>query len=512
MPLNEAQKESPLDDAISESTNLKYSQLEVAKTKTIEEPAVLNPLTMEDMPSRGTIGIASTCNLLDFISNYDRPLDTEAIRTHVEEKRFDLLPEVLRSPAGATWPQRTVTQVVIQQKSNGKHDIIKQHMFPTASRLSVVARMCLGTPCCLLYRRNTWGLKKAWRTLLDRMPGFHIYYETVEAPTKDAAGSGKKGWEPTAEEVKAGFDCINKYQGEFAANVVLQWVVEQTKTPGGKMFGWPMHIVEKAMANKQKEMEAAQTQTFFALNSYDAKTIFQTKIFPLIWATCLYRGLFLVGHPGKGKTPIAMILAMACGRFNVRRMGLERAAGFRRGKQFDAFKAQPGEVQTSILLDDPAFEKILIEDLLSMGDSGEEGHSDCRYAPVKWAKNQFKVILSNRFQPDKEPPATCGQTIDHTSFMELMGHPFGDYPSQVELGFYKRFVTIIAGDRAIYVRHPSEHPTQSIYVFTEDDVVNDWMLPDNSEAYSAWKKGEKIVYDGFEQRVQQEQAIIDSIY
>ena len=45
-------------------------------------------------------------------------------------------------------------------------------------------------------------------------------------------------------------------------------------------------------------------------------------------------------------------------------------------------------------MDDPLLADIETEDLLSFGDLGFQGHSNCRYSPPKWAKNSKGVPLT----------------------------------------------------------------------------------------------------------------------
>ena len=74
--------------------------------------------------------------------------------------------------------------------------------------------------------------------------------------------------------------------------------------------------------------------------------------------------LILIGRPGVGKTPTAIILALAVARHLVATRGLEgHIPGWRRSKQIDGFRERPGELHVPVLLDDPLLASMNMEDV-----------------------------------------------------------------------------------------------------------------------------------------------------
>ena len=73
---------------------------------------------------------------------------------------------------------------------------------------------------------------------------------------------------------------------------------------------------------------------------FDLKPVIVNVIVPLIIALGMEKGLMLLGIPGIGKTPLAIIMSMAFGHYHVRSKGLNRLPGWRRAKLFDAFQAK----------------------------------------------------------------------------------------------------------------------------------------------------------------------------
>ena len=137
---------------------------------------------------------------------------------------------------------------------------------------------------------------------------------------------------------------------------------------------------------------------------------------------------------------------------------------------FDVFRQKPGEVQEGICMDDPTLPKIDIEDIKSYGDSGYHGHNDARYNPPKWAKNQLHTLNSNSWVERGEPPLTAELKAPHDKFMDMVGSTFGHVADSHKMGAFKRYVSLVIGNNALYVRLPSERKDVPIYRFAEEDV------------------------------------------
>ncbi|CAE7676659.1 unnamed protein product, partial [Symbiodinium pilosum] len=106
----------------------------------------------------------------------------------------------------------------------------------------------------------------------------------------------------------------------------------------------------------------AEPEFFFPLLFGDLRKAFVDKIVPLVVPRMTSHGLILLGKPGIGETPLAIVLALAVSRHLVVARGLQGVMiGRRRPKQIDGFRERPCEVQVPVLLDDP----LLVEDIKS---------------------------------------------------------------------------------------------------------------------------------------------------
>jgi hypothetical protein len=363
--------------------------------------------------------------------------------------------------------------------------------------------------------------------LLNRLVGTHLVHCKVERKAAgDGHSAGKKGWHPTRAEIQRGFAFINRNcPGGYEPNEILQWCVEHVVAEAGDdddeehepcpIFQWPMGLVKEACGNLQKRIESADAEYFFPLlptSAEDFKSVLVLVVLPLIIAFGSLSGLFIAGVPAVGKTPWCCAIAMMFGRMHVRLRQLLRRAGWRRGKQFDVFRGKPGEVQEAILLDDPTLGSIPDEDLMSFGDLGFQGHSNARYTPPKWAKNQWRAIMSNAWNRDAEPPASSEPQISYEVFEKMLHKSIGHMTEDHRLAFLKRFVSVVVGQHGVYVRAPSEDKEMPIFRFTADSICTDFLVdPGHKSFFGSWKQGDDKTYPRFAEALAREEAVMDEV-
>ncbi len=135
---------------------------------------------------------------------------------------------------------------------------------------------------------------------------------------------------------------------------------------------------------------------------------------------------------------------------------------------------------------------------LRFGDLGFSGHSDSRYSLPKWAQNQFRALLSNNWNGDKEPSPSSDAVIPGSEFLPMVRTTFGHVSDDDFLAVLKRYTTIVVGHNAVYVRPPSKDPEAVAYRFAEGNVHDD-LLQDNGHNmyFGKWKVSENVEYDGY---------------
>ena len=88
--------------------------------------------------------------------------------------------------------------------------------------------------------------------------------------------------------------------------------------------GWLAEMKVRAMCqNKSRGVSGAVPKNEFPLNTYSLHAVFAERILPLVYPLLLSAAVLMLGNPGVGKTPAIIVMAMAMGRHQVRRLGLQ---------------------------------------------------------------------------------------------------------------------------------------------------------------------------------------------
>ncbi|OLP83988.1 hypothetical protein AK812_SmicGene35184 [Symbiodinium microadriaticum] len=232
----------------------------------------------------------------------------------------------------------------------------------------------------------------------------------------------------------------------------------------------------------------------------------------MILPTMLSFGLIILGKPGIGKTPAAIVMVMAVARFLIQSRNMDGLfPGWRRSKQIDGFRERPGEVHIPVILDDPLLPSINVEDIKSFLDVGENGLVDARYRAAKFVRNQCRVLLNNEWCPDKEPEYVGLSTITWKQFLAMFQPALNDAPMPHVMATLKRASVIIAGDNAIYVRLASEHQSQKIHCINSSGITEDWLQETNKAHYNHYKNGQHTKYVDFDQYVEEETNLVSEL-
>ena len=139
--------------------------------------------------------------------------------------------------------------------------------------------------------------------------------------------------------------------------------------------------------------------TQFPLTTFSLKPFLFEFLLPNLYPLLLNFGVMLLGSPGVGKTPFVIIMAMALGRYHVRRGGCAGVqAGWRRAKSLDNFRHRAPVVHEGLFLNDPCRAKVNIADLKSFLTSDEDGTVDSRYNGTRLARDQVRDLPEERFE------------------------------------------------------------------------------------------------------------------
>ncbi|CAE7431303.1 ANKRD17, partial [Symbiodinium microadriaticum] len=283
---------------------------------------------------------------------------------------------------------------------------------------------------------------------------------------------------------KVGIEHINN-QAPLASAKHEQflWSLLNIRDKDSPIYGWPHHIVGKACANRATGNNQSEPEYFFPLLLRDLNSEFQRTVVPMILPTMLSLGLIVLGKPGIGKTPAAIIMVMAVTRFLIQSRNMDGfLPGWRRSKQIVGFRERPGEVRIPVILDDPLLPSINVE-------VGENGLVSARYRAAKFVRNQCRVLLNNEWCRDKEPEYVGLSTVTWKQFLAMFQPALNDAPMPHVMATLKQASVIIAGD---YVRLAPEHQSQKVHCVSSGGITEDWLHETNKPHYNHYKNGQRM--------------------
>ena len=185
--------------------------------------------------------------------------------------------------------------------------------------------------------------------------------------------------------------------------------------------------------------------------------------------------------------------------------------GRRRSKQIDGFRERPGEVQVPVLMDDPLLASMNLEDIKSFLDVGETGLVDARYRAAKFVRNQVRILLNNEWCQDKEPDLPYYDHIGWTHFHDMFAPAVSNASNPHLMAILKRASVVLAGNKAVYVRLPSEHQSERIYRFEGGGLTEDWLQEKNKPYCGMYEDGMFVKYSGYEDALENEATLLSDL-
>eukprot|EP00438_Fugacium_kawagutii_P017687 Skav211284 [mRNA] locus=scaffold2429:143489:145378:+ [translate_table: standard] len=413
--------------------------------------------------------------------------DVEGIGKLVAEKKFDELPPTIKFKA--TVPAESKVDIIVSKSDNDTVDVVKALYLPPKVSFQVADSMCGGTGYVPVFRPGPWNIKKGIQLLLRRLGGFQVRWHTLEVSNPSSA---KDKWNPNNHELEEGINFINAWAPECdALNEQTFWILVNIKPDSGApISGWPEAKVRQMCQNKSKGLGGAVSMADFPLSTQSLKPFLHNVLLPYLYPLFTHFGILLLGCPGVGKTPFVITLAMALGRYHVRRSGNDGLkAGWRRAKSLDNFRHKAPQVQEALFLDDPDRNKVNMADLKSFLTCDEDGTVESRYNDARMIRNQMRAYASNDLAEEKFDGKAGHTVISELEFFSLLDDFFrGDKEKDV-LAVLKRSIIFMFGNQALYLRLPSEHRDAVVRRICQDDVRLDLLDVRDKPLYGKYKGG-----------------------
>ena len=488
----------------------RFESLAAPRCESKTSASIENPMSISDFLSccRPLNGLrAATMMLVDVQQDVENCGSAENVAAVCQEQRIESLPAALQFAHAL--PAHSKVGCIAMEKGHGKLDVIKLVTFQDKMAIRDATKIPAGSAYVPFSRPGPWAVKKAFQSLLDRLPGHHVHWGTVtrwEAQAKNSASSSST-WSPDTDTLLQGVAFINDHAPETDANnEQYTWILlnirEDAESP---IAGWPEGKVRIMAQNKSKASNGATLQKGFPLTTFSLKPFLAEKLLPVLYPLFVCYGVVALGWPGVGKTPALIAVILAMGRYHIHRLQEEDAVpGWRRAKSLDNFRHQVANVYEGIFLDDPNRENVSMADLKSFLTVEEEQTTSGRYNDAKLTRNCMRAYASNDLDREDEPLDDSRIFITGEEFMKMTRRLFaGDKQADV-LACLKRSVVLLVGQHAVYLRLPNQDPEAPVHRIQVDELHKDLLSEKDKPLYSKYKLGIVEYGPQWEQETQQE--------
>ena len=488
----------------------RFESLAAPRCESKTSASIENPMSISDFLSccRPLNGLrAATMMLVDVQQDVENCGSAENVAAVCQEQRIESLPAALQFAHAL--PAHSKVGCIAMEKGHGKLDVIKLVTFQDKMAIRDATKIPAGSAYVPFSRPGPWAVKKAFQSLLDRLPGHHVHWGTVtrwEAQAKNSASSSST-WSPDTDTLLQGVAFINDHAPETDANnEQYTWILlnirEDAESP---IAGWPEGKVRIMAQNKSKASNGATLQKGFPLTTFSLKPFLAEKLLPVLYPLFVCYGVVALGWPGVGKTPALIAVILAMGRYHIHRLQEEDAVpGWRRAKSLDNFRHQVANVYEGIFLDDPNRENVSMADLKSFLTVEEEQTTSGRYNDAKLTRNCMRAYASNDLDREDEPLDDSRIFITGEEFMKMTRRLFaGDKQADV-LACLKRSVVLLVGQNAVYLRLPNQDPEAPVHRIQVDELHKDLLSEKDKPLYSKYKLGIVEYGPQWEQETQQE--------
>ena len=391
-------------------------------------------------------------------------------------------------------------------------DVVRVLKFPVRIAGKDAKGFCTGRALLPAYRDGPWTWKKAVCSIIDRFPGHHVRWWSLEA--KDKSSSKESTWGPDDNELLRGVTYVNQHAPEDdSENQQYLWILLNIRPDSGSpIAGWPESKVIRMAQNKSRATAGATSSRFFPMTTRSLKPFMGDFLIPLICPLLSTYGIVTLGWPGVGKTPLLIILCLALGRYHIDRLNLEGVfPGWRRAKAMDNFRHKSAQIHEGLILDDPQMEKLDTADVKSWLTSEEDQNCSGRYTDVKLVRNGLRALASNAMTEEDEPQVDKHRvTIEPKDFFKLIDKFFADYKDLDKLAILKRCAFFVFGQRALYLRLPSQDREAIVHCIQVEDTHLDLFTQRDKDFYAKYKLGIQECPPTFEDDVKLEKSMIQN--
>lgn len=259
-------------------------------------------------------------HFVDVIDEYKGDIDLEAVETIMHGRSpppYDSLPEPLKPKT--TIPATSVMQLFVKNLGNNRWCVIKwftirkDNKNEKASRATIEA-ICANIPKMINIPNAGSGTPNYFHWLFENMGYFQVRMQslTLKSEAMDK-GDKDKGATFMASLTDEDVDAAFEYMAECPSEPSLKskWIIKALlKANNTPVYGWPVGYLKDCLNSLQSDGSFAKKEFEICLTLRDVPEWY-LDIIKLFAPQLKIKAFIQIGEPGRGKTPVAEILALA---------------------------------------------------------------------------------------------------------------------------------------------------------------------------------------------------------
>ena len=363
-------------------------------------PTPLGSVTPMTLPIREVDpGVKQMKHFSDIIYDHEGPVNHDQLHPIMRDKAWHELlePFKLKKKLQVDYTM----QLFVLPQQNGKSCIVK-HMHITNEKIkaSTIHEYVYGTAYEIIWgSHDNRQARKGLQWMLEQMGGVQYRFFALTPMVKKTA---KAVVEKSEEELDKGFE-FTRIHGERDRGDLTQlaWI-QKAISQDTPIKGWKDSLVQRCLDSLATDSTTAKLITRYDLTVADFEEPIQ-EILQVIVPSLRDHALWILGEPGKGKTPLGRVVAMMFSRYH------GGPGAYRSASDFDYFRGCPFTKKTPAIYDDGDIGPEPIKKQKAFSDvADQETLTRERWTAAKFHQNQLRIVIDNSYDPKEETTIDVG--------------------------------------------------------------------------------------------------------
>ena len=263
------------------------------------------------------------------------------------------------------------------------------------------------------------------------------------------------------------------------------------------IFGWNAGLVKDSIRNYHASALVCTPSHYFPLHMRNiAGWFLDNVLMPYVLRYLPTHGLLQIGEPGKGKTPVAEILAFQLSIYLIldyyaKEGNMPAKVMYKITSNLDFLRGEPGSTFLPIIVDDldlPSELTARIKAVLAVGEVKSLTYQ--RWSSASFVQGQPRIINANQYDASADPNPSGFINIKHPEFYAMIQGSFHEKATRADImAILKRSVVLLTTKTGVYARIPSGEEAE--VPFIPFDNKTDFIEDEAKHTYKSYKQGSR---------------------